>query len=76
MFCRDDSKASDEGVHDQEDDIVQQLNRELSPKGMIFSKNCIQLTKVVGQGRLHSTSKIYINILLCRRVRIGVLWLP
>ena len=60
LFCRDDSTACDEGVHNQEDDMVQQLNQELSLKGMIYSKNCIQLTKVVGQGKLHSTPQTFI----------------
>ena len=40
--------------------MVQQLNRQLSLKGMIYSKKCIQLTKVVGQGRLHSTPPKFI----------------
>ena len=30
--------------------MVQQLNLELSRKNMLFSKNLIQLSKVVGQG--------------------------
>ena len=57
MFFRDDNKASDEDVHNQDNNMVQQLNQELSLKGMVFSKNCIQLSKVVGQGRLRSTSQ-------------------
>ena len=30
--------------------LIQQLTLELRRKGMFFSKNCIQLSKVVGQG--------------------------
>ena len=40
--------------------MVQQLNWELSHKDMIFSKNCIQLTKVVGQGRLSLNKANYV----------------
>ena len=78
LFCRDNSTTPDEGVHSQENDnMVQQLSQELSLRGMFFSKNCIQLSKVVGQGRLHLTqTNLILHILLCRRVRIGVLCLP
>ena len=59
--------------------MMQQINQELSCKDMVFSKKCIQLSKVVGQGRCLYLTYIHISILLvllCRRVRIGVLWLP
>ena len=45
LFCRGD--IVDE--HHQPN-MLQQLKLELSHKRMIFSKNCLQLSKVVGQG--------------------------
>ena len=49
LFCREDNRDGD--VH-FEPNVVQQVNLELSRKKMAISKNCIQLSKVVGQGRV------------------------
>ena len=51
----------DKCVHNQSD-LVQQLNQVLSGKNMIFSKNSIQVSKVVGQGN-H-------NVYLCNNIII------
>ena len=83
ILCSDSN--NDDGEH-KKSDLVQQLKQQLSRRKMIFSKNHIHLTKVVGQGIIidfQAKIRFWINLithqfapLLCRGSRIGLLWLP
>ena len=51
IFCYDYRADADvDGNAGHELNLMQQLNLELSQKNMIFPKNCIKVSKVVGQG--------------------------
>ena len=68
---------------------VQELKCALDCKRMIFSKNCIKVSMVIGQGIdylledshckyvvQHSVYSLTYTYTFARRVRIGVLWIP
>ena len=55
---REDASVDEQVCHQTSLHLVQHLNWELSQKKMIFSKDCIHLSKVVGQG-LHYSIIVY-----------------
>ena len=50
LFCRAEDK-------DQQPTLVEQLKLELIQKNMIFSKNSLHLSKIVGQGMYNPQTK-------------------
>ena len=50
IIYRDDASVDEQVCHQTSLQLVQHLNWELSQKNMIFSKDCIHISKVVGQG--------------------------
>ena len=50
FYYRGDANVDDHEHVSHQPSLVQQLNLELSQKKMIFSKNEIHLSRVVGQG--------------------------
>ena len=52
FFCRDDNVDKD-----QQPTLVEQLKLELSQKYMIFSKQSLHLSKIVGQGMYNPQTK-------------------